>query len=289
VGELHTASVWQRDHGRRVTDEHKDAPAKRVERRGAKAAAKRAKAERGEVEREATAAGVAAGRGGESDDQEEEEGTGGGLVGPPVALYGLWQTEAMEAQEVTTDGRVPVNAFGNVDLTHGAQPPQGCTHVSLPRARAVAKELGFHAPDALVGFERYAGRQVPVLDGVVVATEFAGALSDACQADQRAREERAQQKQTDEAAKRWRKLLAAIWVKRRVDAEYGDAGAGGGAARAPKAAASPAAVEYMELDSDGEVCPSEPSPAVPAAPSPAAGGAAQRMPRNGVLADVEQM
>ena len=286
VAELHTASVWQREHARRVTDQHRDAPAKRVPRRGAAAAAKRAREARAAADREAVAAGLPGADEGDGHDGEDEE-EDGGAGGPTVALYGEWQTEAHEP-EAAADGRVPVNAFGNVDLMHGAAPPAGCTHVALPRAAAVARALGMHAPPALVGFERYAGRQVPVLDGCVVADEHAEALRDACLADERAREQRALQRATDEAAKRWRKLLAAVWVRRRVDAEYGAGAGGAGAAaaapRAPKAAAA-AAVEVMELDSDGEVVHGEAS--APAAADDAA--AVLRLARNGVMADVEQM
>jgi xeroderma pigmentosum group C-complementing protein len=214
--------------------------------------------------------------GGAAGDDEDGEDDTGAPAGPTVALYGLWQTEAHE-EEAAADGRVPVNDFGNVDLTHGGAPPAGSTHVALPRAAAVARALGMHAPPALVGFERYAGRSTPVLHGVVVADEHAEALRDACLADERAREERALQRATDEAAKHWRTLLTAVWVRRRVEAEYG-------AGAAPKAAGAAAAVEVMELDSDGEVvADAVTAPAAPAAP------AAAGLARSGVQANVEQM
>jgi xeroderma pigmentosum group C-complementing protein len=332
VRELHTADVWQRQHGRRVRDDARAAPAKRVTRRGDAAAAKRAAraagapsddimdmgggmfaedAEPDDDDDQGGGAGGAGGGGGGGEDEEgdvcgDEEGDEDAadedakealaLRGRgPVCLYGEWQTEAYEA-EVSVDGRVPRNSFGNVDLLRGAQPPRGCVHVSLPRAAQTARQLGIDAPPALVGFDRYAGRQVPVIDGVVVAEEHAEALVSACLAEETARAQRAEARKAAEAAARWRQLLAAIWTRARLEATYGGGGGQGGGAGAgrstPARHAAPAEPEVVILDDDGDIAPSPPpqeQQRQPAPQPPVEGGVARRLCEGGFKVEVEKM
>jgi xeroderma pigmentosum group C-complementing protein len=332
VRELHTADVWQRAHGRRVREEARATPAKRVERRGAAAAAKRAGGAAGMPSDDIMDMGGGMfAEDGEPDDDEGGAGGGNGAQdeagdacgGPsdadedaadadakeslalhgrgPVCLYGEWQTEAHEAA-AAVDGRVPRNSFGNVDLLRGAKVPRGCVHVALPRAAQTARQLGIDAPPALVGFDRYAGRQVPVLDGVVVAEEHAETLVNACLAEETARAERAEARKAAEAAARWRQLLAAIWTRARLEATYGGGAAGGagagagGASSAGRAtharrAAAEAEPEIVILDDEGDIAPSPQLPPPQQQPAQPAveGGVAKRLCAGGFKVEVEEM
>lgn len=70
-------------------------------------------------------------------------------------------------------GRVPCNAFGNVDLFVPSMLPRGGTHIPHALAARAAKHVGVHYGDAVVGFEFRRFRSLPKLQGIVVPRESA--------------------------------------------------------------------------------------------------------------------
>ena len=74
---------------------------------------------------------------------------------------------------IATDRKVPKNEYGNVEFFEcsPALLPAGTEHVRGDQISRVASKLGLNYAPALVGFETRQGRQVPVLDGIIVCKE----------------------------------------------------------------------------------------------------------------------
>lgn len=47
-----------------------------------------------------------------------------------VGLFGYWQTKKFK-NELTADGKIPVNDYGNLEVFNGPLPP-GTVHVAVP-------------------------------------------------------------------------------------------------------------------------------------------------------------
>ena len=143
------------------------------------------------------------------------------IQGEPSELYGRWQTEEMP-RAVARDGIVPrIGPRGNIELWTERHLPVGTVHVHLPFAGMLARRLGIDAVPAMTGFEVKRCGSVPVIQGVVVCTEHAAALMDACHAEVARRQARAERRLADEALQRWRKLVRTIVAKERLRRRYG--------------------------------------------------------------------
>ena len=133
-----------------------------------------------------------------------------------TVLYGEWQTDVW-VQEGAVDGKVPRNAYGNVDLNRKPIPP-GCVHLSAtryPRIGAAARSLGVDAPAAMMGFESHGGKSTPVLDGVVVAEESVRDLLKGYKRIEAEKEEKQTAKRRKAALSLWRRLVN-TWHTRSV-------------------------------------------------------------------------
>ncbi|KAK7509197.1 hypothetical protein IWZ03DRAFT_390732 [Phyllosticta citriasiana] len=140
-----------------------------------------------------------------------------------VALYAAFQTEQYVAPPVSPSGRVPRNAFGNLDVYVPSMVPGGGAHVRHPRARQAAKLLGVDYADAVTGF-KFSGRHgTAVVEGAVVAAWHCEAVEAVIQglAEMEAQQERS--KRSKEALRLWRKFYRGLAIVRRVQEEYGTA------------------------------------------------------------------
>ena len=75
-------------------------------------------------------------------------------------LYGYWQTRPFSLQ-LTHDGHIPKNSYGNIELFNGPLPPE-CIWVNVQKSKTLAKNLGIEAVPAIVGFERRTGGSFPL-------------------------------------------------------------------------------------------------------------------------------
>jgi xeroderma pigmentosum group C-complementing protein len=75
--------------------------------------------------------------------------------------------------------------------------------------------------DNQTGFEFKNQRAIPVITGIVVATENQDLVMDAYEESAQAAEEREKIKKEEKALKRWVKLMNGLRVRRRLQAEYG--------------------------------------------------------------------
>ncbi|CEI99475.1 hypothetical protein RMCBS344292_13564 [Rhizopus microsporus] len=137
-----------------------------------------------------------------------------------VPCYGEWQTRKIVPDPVV-NGKVPKNAYGNIDLFTPEMLPPGAVHIPINGLGKVAKMLGIDYADAVTGFEFTKMRSVPIIDGIVVAEEYQYVLMEALEEQEKNNALKAIEKQEKEVYLRWRKLIKRLIIKARVDSEYG--------------------------------------------------------------------
>ncbi len=71
---------------------------------------------------------------------------------PELELFGEWQTSTY-IPPVATDGIVPCNEYGNVDLFKPEMLPVGCVHIVEPTAARLCRKLGINYAEAITGKE----------------------------------------------------------------------------------------------------------------------------------------
>lgn len=121
----------------------------------------------------------------------------------PLEVFGPWQVEDY-VPPPAVDGKVPRNAYGNVELFKPSMLPKGCVHlqgnrmttnphivifviipvnssfdVLVPGLTRVAKKLRIDCAPAVVGFDYHSGGCHPTYDGFVVCEEHVDVLMDA--------------------------------------------------------------------------------------------------------------
>ena len=151
--------------------------------------------------------------------EEQERQTG---EKPTQGLYSREQTEYIIPPPIE-DGIIPKNAYGNIDCFVPSMVPKGAVHVPLRGTVRICKQLGIDYAEAVTGFEFGNKMAVPVITGVVIASENEHALIDAWEAyeaQQRIKEEAKQQKGI---LAMWRKMIMGLRINERMRDEYGDA------------------------------------------------------------------
>lgn len=138
-----------------------------------------------------------------------------------VGLFGKWQTKSLKIEEVV-DGKVPRGIHGNVDLWTEEHLPAGGTHINMTFAKQAARKLDVDFAPAMTGFELRRGRSVPRIEGVVVASENAGAVRDAARELERAAKEREDKRLRMAAEDQWNKLLRKMQAREKVRSKYGN-------------------------------------------------------------------
>lgn len=92
-----------------------------------------------------------------------------GLYNDPereAELFGEWQTRKWKYQ-LTEEGHIPMNEFGNIELMNGPL-PEGTLYCNIPKVIAICKKLKLEAVPACTGFDTAKSRFVPVVQGAVV-------------------------------------------------------------------------------------------------------------------------
>ncbi|KAH0555873.1 hypothetical protein GP486_006180 [Trichoglossum hirsutum] len=149
---------------------------------------------------------------------ELAEAEAGGRV--MQGLYSHGQTRWIIPPPIV-DGVIPKNVFGNIDCFVPSMVPKGAVHVPLRGTAKVARKLGIDYAEAVIGFEFGAQRAVPVIDGVVVATENEQVLIDAWHEAEQERKRKEDGKREKIALGTWRKFLMGLRIIERVREEYG--------------------------------------------------------------------
>lgn len=146
------------------------------------------------------------------DDDEAAEG---------MALYAQFQTSLYKPPPVV-DGRVPRNAYGNLDVYVPSMIPAGGVHIRHPLAAQAARVLDIDYADAVTGFE-FKGRQgTAVIDGVVVTMQMSNAMINVIEGLESQATDEAEEARSRVLLAIWKRWLTALRVRERVHQQYGD-------------------------------------------------------------------
>ena len=133
-----------------------------------------------------------------------------------VALYAAHQTKLYSAPPVQ-NGRIPKNMYGNLDIYVPSMIPPGGTHIAHPETSRAARILGIDYADAVTGFTFKGRHGTAVTKGAVVASEYAEAVEEVLRAFDDDRVQAAEEKRSKEALKMWRRLLAGLRIRERIE------------------------------------------------------------------------
>ncbi|KAF7593494.1 hypothetical protein BBP40_011405 [Aspergillus hancockii] len=132
-----------------------------------------------------------------------------------TALYAYHQTELYKPPPVI-QGKIPRNAYGNLDVYVPSMVPHGGVHIKHPDAGNAARILGIEYADAVTGFDFKGRHGTAVFNGIVIANECREALEEVleCLEDQKLQAEL--EKKSAEALRLWRHLLLRLRIADRV-------------------------------------------------------------------------
>jgi xeroderma pigmentosum group C-complementing protein len=142
------------------------------------------------------------------DDQQEDIGAG---------LYAKFQTKLYIPPPVVR-GRVPRNAYGNLDLYVPSMCPPGGTHVRHKLASKAARIVGVDYADAVTGFSFKGRHGTAIVQGVVVASEYAEAVQEVIDGMIHEQEEAANAARSRESLRLWRRFFLGLRIAQRVNA-----------------------------------------------------------------------
>jgi xeroderma pigmentosum group C-complementing protein len=142
------------------------------------------------------------------DDQMEEVGAG---------LYAKFQTRLYVPPPVV-NGRVPRNIYGNLDLYVPSMCPPGGSHVRHKLASKAARIVGVDYAEAVTGFSFKGRHGTAVVQGVVVAREYAEAVQEVIDGMIYAQEQAANDARTRESLRLWRRFFLGLRIAQRVNA-----------------------------------------------------------------------
>ncbi|CAG8191601.1 unnamed protein product [Penicillium salamii] len=145
---------------------------------------------------------------GMSDDEDDEPAE--------TTLYAESQTQVYVPPPVV-NGRIPKNAFGNLDIYVPSMVPPGGVHIKRPEAVKAARILGIDYADAVTGFDFKGRRGTAVVRGIVVALEYQEAIEDVIEGLEDERRLAAIEARSQEALQFWRLFLVKLRIAERVN------------------------------------------------------------------------
>ncbi|KNG52205.1 dna repair protein rhp42 [Stemphylium lycopersici] len=150
---------------------------------------------------------------------EERERIEGGKV--KQGLYSKEQTDWIIPDPIV-DGKIPRNAFGNIDVYVPTMVPKGSVHIPLKGTARICRKLNMDYAEACTGFEFGKQRAVPVLTGVVVAEDNADKLIDAWEIEEAEKQRKEREKREKFLLGLWRKFTSGLRIVDRMRNEYGE-------------------------------------------------------------------
>ena len=141
---------------------------------------------------------------------------------PKQGLYAKFQTEYIIPPPIR-NGVIPKNEYGNIDCFVPSMVPRGAVHVPWPGTVRICKKIGIDYAEAVTGFEFGSKMAVPVIEGVVIASENEELLTDAWMAEEAEKRKKEQLKNEKRILQTWRKFLFGLRIAERVREEYGGA------------------------------------------------------------------
>ncbi|GME66888.1 unnamed protein product [[Candida] boidinii] len=149
-----------------------------------------------------------------TDDEDDDKET-------EVNLYAEYQTELYVPPPIV-DGKIPENAFGNIDIYTESMLPEGAVHIPGKFAMKAGKIVGVDVVPAVVGFEFSSNNSATAkVDGAVVEKCYKEAVE---VVSEFLKEEEAEEKRRMEiliALHGWKVLLKRLEIKKRLNIEHG--------------------------------------------------------------------
>lgn len=142
------------------------------------------------------------------DDEADQDG---------AALYAEFQTELYIPPPIIK-GRVPRNVYGNLDLYVPSMCPPGGTHIRHKLASKAARVVGVDFADAVTGFSFKGRHGTAIVQGVVVAQEYAEAVQAVIEGMEYQQEEAEAAARTTESLRLWRRFFLGLRIAQRVNA-----------------------------------------------------------------------
>lgn len=134
-----------------------------------------------------------------------------------AALYAEFQTELYIPPPVV-NGRVPRNVYGNLDLYVPSMVPPGGVHVRHKLASKAARLLGIDFADAVTGFNFKGRHGTAVVQGCVVAAEYAPAVEQVIEGFEYAQIQAEEDARRSESLRLWRRFYLGLRIAQRVNA-----------------------------------------------------------------------
>lgn len=142
-----------------------------------------------------------------ADDNNEEH------IGTP--LYAAHQTTLYIPPPVT-NGRIPKNFYGNVDIYVPSMVPAGGTHMKHPETARAAQTLGIDHAKAVTGFAFKGRHGTAVISGAVVAIEYREAVQEVIAAFEYEKQREDEEIRSLEALRMWKRFLAGLRIRERI-------------------------------------------------------------------------
>jgi xeroderma pigmentosum group C-complementing protein len=152
---------------------------------------------------------------------EVEEATRNTGEKPLQRLYSREQTDWIIPPPIK-DGKIPKNAYGNIDVYVPSMIPKGAVHIPYQGLARVCKKLEIDYAVACTGFEFGHQMAVPILTGVVIAEEYEEIVIDAWREEEERKRKKEEEKLRNETLTLWRKFANGLRIIERVKKEYGE-------------------------------------------------------------------
>lgn len=144
------------------------------------------------------------------DAEEEADEVGAGL-------FAEFQTEIYVPPPVVR-GRVPRNIYGNLDLYVPSMCPAGGIHIRHKLASKAARIVGVDFADAVTGFSFKGRHGTAIVQGIVVAQEYADAVQSVIDGMIDQQEEAENAARQAESLRLWRRFFLGLRIAQRVNA-----------------------------------------------------------------------
>ena len=132
-----------------------------------------------------------------------------------VGLYSVNQTVEYQPAPVI-DGKIPKNAYGNLDVYTPSMIPPGASHINHPETRRIAKLLGIDSADAVTGFTFKGRHGTANVNGAVIPTPCCEAVEAVIEIIESQRIEAEAVNRSQEALRGWKRFMSALRIQERV-------------------------------------------------------------------------
>lgn len=132
-----------------------------------------------------------------------------------VPVYAFFQTGVYKPPPVF-QGKIPKNAYGNLDIYVPSMVPPGGTHIMHPDASRAAKILDVDYADAVTGFDFKGRHGTAVTRGVVIANEHREAIEEVLGGLEQERLQTESEMKSAEALGMWKHFLLKLRIAERV-------------------------------------------------------------------------